>query len=271
MSQKRQYDYIIIGAGSAGCVLANRLSENGRYQVLLLEAGPRDTYPWIHVPIGYGKTMFNRDVNWGYSTEPDPNLNFRTVYWPRGKVLGGSSSINGLIYVRGQPEDYDDWQAMGCEGWSYNDVLPYFIRAENQVRGGNAYHGAAGPLAVSDVGEPNALCDAFIGSGEAIGIPRNEDFNGADQQGVGYFQLTTKGGRRCSAATAYLKPALKQANLEVATHALCSRIEFDGRRAVSVHYLQNGKSGLALARREVILAAGAINTPQIMELSGIGS
>ncbi len=270
MSQEQQYDYIIIGAGSAGCVLANRLSDNGHYRVLLLEAGPRDTYPWIHVPIGYGKTMFNRNVNWGYSTEPDPNLNFRTMYWPRGKVLGGSSSINGLIYVRGQPEDYDGWQALGCEGWSYEEVLPYFMRAENQVRGGDAYHGATGPLSVSDVDEPNALCDAFISSGEAIGIPRNDDFNGADQEGVGYFQLTTKGGRRCSTATAYLKPVLNRANLKIATHALCSRVEFDGRRAVGVHYFQHEQSCVARARREVILSAGAINTPQIMELWGIG-
>lgn len=271
MSESGTYDFIIIGAGSAGCVLARRLAENPRYSVLLLEAGPRDTYPWIHVPIGYGKTMFNSRVNWCYYTEADPNINSRSVYWPRGKVLGGSSAINGLLYVRGQAEDYDDWQAMGCEGWSYRDVLPYFIRSEDQGRGANAFHGKGGPLSVSDVPEPNPLCEAFIGAGQAIGIPLNTDFNGASQEGVGYFQLTTKNGRRCSTASGYLKPVLRQQNLKVLTGTLCSRIEFEGGRAVGVSYTQNGRSGFVRARREVILSAGAINTPQILELSGIGS
>ncbi|GAB3677742.1 GMC family oxidoreductase [Salinisphaera aquimarina] len=270
MSSSQCFDFVIVGAGSAGCVLARRLAETGRYSVLLMEAGGRDSYPWIHVPIGYGKTMFNRKVNWGYSTEADPNINDRTVYWPRGKVLGGSSSINGLIYVRGQAEDYDDWHARGCDGWSYEDVLPYFLRAEDQARGDDRYHGVEGPLAVSDVGEPNRLCDAFIGSGEAIGIPRNNDFNGATQEGVGYFQLTVKNGRRCSTASGYLKPVASRKNLEIMTHTLCSRVEFRDRRAVGVHYTRAGRNGFVGARHEVILAGGAINTPQILELSGIG-
>lgn len=270
MSTTDTFDFVIVGGGSAGCVLARRLAEQGGYTVCLLEAGGRDSYPWIHVPIGYGKTMFNKDVNWGYSTEPDPNINSRAMYWPRGKVLGGSSSINGLIYVRGQAGDYDDWAAAGCDGWSYKEVLPYFKRAERQARGGNEFHGADGPLAVSDVAEPNPLCDAFIGSGEAIGLPANRDFNGAMQEGVGYFQLTIDHGWRCSTATGYLKPMRQRANLDVRTHALCERVLFEGQRASGVAYQRDGQSETVHARREVILAAGAINTPQILELSGIG-
>ncbi len=265
------YDYIIIGAGSAGCVLANRLSENGRYSVLLLEAGGRDTYRWIHVPIGYGKTMFNKDVNWGYWTECDPGVHSRSIYWPRGKVLGGSSSINGLIYIRGQAEDYERWAALGNPGWGWRDVLPYFVKSERQERGANAYHGADGPLWVSDVSEPVELCDAFVRAGVEIGLPRNDDFNGASQEGVGYFQLTTRKGWRCSTAVAYLRPALKRTNLTVETDALCAGLIFEGRRVVGARYLQGDRTLEARAGREVILAAGAINSPQILQLSGIGA
>jgi choline dehydrogenase len=266
-----EFDFIVVGAGSAGCVLANRLSDGGRHSVLLLEAGGRDSYPWIHVPIGYGKTMFNKAVNWGYYTEPDPGLQSRRVYWPRGKVLGGSSSINGLIYIRGQAADYDGWAAQGNPGWSYREVLPYFRRSEDQARGGDDFHGEGGPLTVSDVGEKNELVEAFIRAGEQAGFPRNDDFNGADQEGVGYFQLNVRGGRRCSTAKAYLRPARGRSNLRVETEALCCGVEIVQGRAVGVRYLQGGvEQRSARARCEVVLCAGAINTPQILELSGIG-
>lgn len=264
------YDFIVVGAGSSGCVLANRLSAGGRYSVLLLEAGGRDTYPWIHVPIGYGKTMFHAGVNWAYYTEPEPYLHGRRIYWPRGKVLGGSSAINGLIYIRGQREDYDDWAACGNSGWSFRDLLPYFRRSEDQSRGVDEYHGSGGPLAVSDVGNNNELVDAFIRGGEEAGFPHNRDFNGANQEGVGYFQLNVRNGWRASTAAAFLKPVRGRHNLRVETRALCSAIEVDNGRAVSVRYLQGEDEHRARVRHEVVLAAGAINTPQILELSGIG-
>lgn len=265
-----QYDFIIVGAGSAGCVLANRLSADGRYRVLLLEAGGRDSYPWIHVPIGYGKTMFNPAVNWGYYTEPEPELHGRRVYWPRGRVLGGSSSINGLIYIRGQAADFDDWAARGNRGWAFADVLPYFRRSENQSRGADAFHGTGGPLAVSDVGERNELVDAYLAAGEQAGFARNDDFNGAVQEGVGYFQLNVRNGWRCSTASAYLRPARGRPNLDVETGALCTGIDVAGGRAAGVRYRRDGREHAVRARHEVVLAAGAINTPQVLELSGIG-
>ncbi|WP_440997866.1 GMC family oxidoreductase [Arhodomonas sp. SL1] len=265
-----KFDYIIVGAGSAGCVLANRLSADGRYSVLVLEAGPRDRYPWIHVPIGYGKTMFHTGINWGYWTEADPGIAGRSMYWPRGKVLGGSSSINGLIYIRGQHEDFNDWVRLGNEGWSWQDVLPYFRRSERQQRGADDYHGDDGPLSVSDIPERNELCDAFIAAGQEIDIPRNDDFNGATQEGVGYFQLTVRNGRRCSAAVAFLRPAMERPNLHVETDALCERVLLQGGRAVGVRYRQGGRTLEARAGGEVIIASGAINSPQILELSGIG-
>ncbi|NNC22991.1 choline dehydrogenase [Salinisphaera sp. USBA-960] len=264
-----QYDFIIVGAGSAGCVLTRRLVEQ-QFSVLLLEAGPKDSHPWIHVPIGYGKTMFDYRVNWGYTTESDPGINSRRMYWPRGKVLGGSSSINGLIYVRGQPEDYNAWARAGCTGWAYHDVLPYFRKAENHIRGADAYHGVSGPLTVSDIGESHPLCDAFIESGQAVGIPRNDDFNGASQEGIGYFQLTTRNGYRCSTARAYLKPVQGRTNLTIATGAQCLNVELENGRVTGVRYRQRDTIYTARAAREVIVAAGAINTPQILELSGIG-
>jgi choline dehydrogenase len=267
---RQEFDFIVIGAGSAGCALAHRLSEDPANRVLLLEAGGRDRNIWIHVPVGYYRTMFNPRLGWGYETEPEPELNGRRVPWPRGKVLGGSSSINGLVYIRGQPEDFDHWRQLGNPGWSFADVLPYFKRAEDQARGGGDFHGVGGPLGVSDLGRTHELIEAYIRACEEIGIPRNDDFNGAMQEGAGYFQLTNRRGLRCSAAKAYLRPARRRENLAVETDALVCRILIDGRRATGVLYRKRGEEKVALARRETILAAGAINSPQILQLSGIG-
>ena len=227
----QEFDFIVVGAGSAGCVLANRLTADGRTRVLLLEAGPRDTNPWIHVPLGYGKLFNVAAVNWMYQSEPEPHLDGRRIYTPRGKVLGGSSSINGLVYIRGQPEDFDDWEA---PGWSFGELLPYFRKSEDQARGGDALHGAGGPLAVSDQSEPHELCDAFIEAAAQAGHPKNADFNGERQEGAGYFQLTTRHARRCSTAVGYLRPAQGRANLHVATGALATRVLFAGTRATGV-------------------------------------
>ena len=264
------YDYIVIGAGSAGCVLANRLTASGRHRVLLLEAGGRDRNPWIHIPIGYSQLFKDQNVNWMYETEPEPELGGRRIFQPRGKVLGGSSSINGLVYIRGQKEDYDLWRQLGNAGWAHDDVLPYFRRAEDQQRGADELHGAGGPLAVSDQSEPHPLCDAFISAGVEAGLPYNDDFNGEAQEGVGYFQTTSRNGLRCSTAVGYLKPARGRANLRVETHAHATRILFDGRVAAGVEFSQNGSVKRAEAAGEVILAGGAINSPQLLELSGIG-
>jgi choline dehydrogenase-like flavoprotein len=264
------YDYIVVGAGSAGCVLANRLSADGRHSVLLLEAGPRDTYPWIHIPIGYAKTMFNPAVNWCFYTDPDPGMNGRKIYWPRGKTLGGSSSINGLIYIRGQREDYDAWERAGNLGWGYADVLPYFKRLEHAVDGDDAFRGRDGPLWCSPIGRRHELIDAIIAGAGEIGIPRNDDFNGATQEGVGYYHLTTKNGRRCSTADAYLRPAEGRRNLEVATQAQALRVTLSNRRAAGVMFRRAGTDIVVEAAREVLLCAGAIQSPQLMQLSGIG-
>lgn len=264
------FDYIIVGAGSAGCVLANRLTASGRHRVLLLEAGGRDRNIWIHIPLGYGKLFDDAKVNWLYASEPEPELNNRRIIQPRGKVLGGSSSINGLLYVRGQHEDFDHWRQLGNLGWGFADVLPYFKRAEDQQRGADEFHGAGGPLAVSNVSEPHPLCEAFIAAAEHAGHPRNDDFNGAAQEGAGYFQLTTKNGRRWSTAVGYLRAAARRPNLEVATGALATRILFDGRRAVGVEYRRGETTTSARANAEVILAGGAFNSPQLLQLSGIG-
>ena len=269
-TEAREFDYVIVGAGSAGCVLANRLSADGKSSVLLLEAGPKDTNLWIHVPLGYGKLFKEKTVNWMYQTEPEPELGGRQVFQPRGKVLGGSSSINGLLYVRGQHEDYDRWRQRGNSGWGYDDVLPYFKRAENQQRGGDKYHGADGPLPVSDLGHPDPLSAAFIDAAAETGLPVNPDFNGATQEGAGFFQTTTRGGRRASTAVAYLRPAMSRRNLQVETSALAQRLLFEGRRARAVEYRQGGVLRTAKARKEILVSGGAYNSPQLLQLSGVG-
>jgi len=264
------YDYIIIGAGSAGCVLANRLSADPKNKVLLLEAGPKDTNMWIHVPVGYARTLVDPKVNWLFPTEPDPGSNDRVHVWPRGKVLGGSSSINGLLYIRGQAADYDGWRQMGNEGWGWDDCLPYFIRSEGNETFTGELHGKEGPLGVSDPTEHNPVSDAMIDAGVEAGLPRKPDVNEGDQEGIGYYQLTVKDGRRMSAARAYLKPAMDRPNLRVETEALVHKIVFDGTRAAGVSYEQNGEMLEARAGKEVLLSGGAVNSPQILELSGIG-
>jgi choline dehydrogenase len=267
--QEGDFDFVIVGAGSAGCVLAERLSASGRHRVALIEAGGHDNYFWVNVPLGYGKLFTDARVNWLYSTEPEPELGGRRVIQPRGKVLGGSSSINGLLYIRGQAEDFDHWRQLGNTGWSFDDVLPYFRKAEDQVRGGSALHGTGGPLAVSDV-ERHPLCEAFIEASEQAGLPRTDDFNGASQEGAGYYQLTARNGRRCSTSRGYLKPARHRSNLAVISNALASRVIFDGRRAVAVEYSKDGETHTVRANGEIILAGGAFNSPQLLQLSGVG-
>jgi choline dehydrogenase len=241
------FDFIIVGAGSAGCVLANRLSEDHSKRVLLLEAGPRDTNLWIHVPLGYGKLFARTDVNWAYESEPEPALNGRKIFTPRGKVLGGSSSINGLVYIRGQREDFDDWRV---PGWDWDALVPYFRKSQ---------------LKVSDLPR-HELCDAFIASAVSLGLPRSDDFNGPSQEGAGYYHATTHKGRRSSAATAYLRPAEKRPNLRIEVNALATRILFEGKRAVGVEC-----KGEVFKAKEILLCAGAFNSPQLLELSGVGA
>jgi choline dehydrogenase len=261
-------DYVVVGAGSAGCVMAARLSEDLSTRVILLEAGGPDRNPWIHIPLGYGKTITDPKVNWCYETEPD--LNGRRFFWPRGKVLGGSSSINGLVYIRGQAEDFDHWRQLGNTGWSFEDVLPYFKRSEHKTGGGGPLHGRHGPLVVSNVDEYDPISKAFIKSAVDLGFPLNHDFNGPRQEGAGYYDLTTDRGRRCSAAVAFLRPAMKRGNLEVITHALTERIVLDGKRATGVTFRQGDRVRSVTAAREVIVCGGAINSPQLLLLSGIG-
>ena len=264
------FDYVIVGAGSAGCVLANRLSADGRFSVLLLEAGPKDRYAWLHIPIGYGKTMFHPVLNWGFKTDPEPNMADREMYWPRGRTLGGSSSINGLIYIRGQQADYDHWAALGNRGWSWNDCLPYFKRLEHNDLGASATRGADGPVWATTIPGPNELVDAFIAASEANGVPAVDDFNDGPQEGVGYYQLTTRRGFRCSAAVAYLRPARKRNNLTIETDAHVTRVVFEGTRATGVEFVQGGNRRTVRAHREVLMSAGAIQSPQLLQLSGIG-
>src|SRR6202171_2382496 len=250
-SETFEFDYVIVGAGSAGCVLANRLSANEKNSVLLLEAGPRDTNLWIHVPLGYGRLFKENTVTWMYQTEPEPGLDGRSVFQPRGKVLGGSSSINGLLYIRGQHEDYDRWRQHGNSGWGFDDVLPYCKQAENQERGADDFHGAGGPLPVSDLVHADPLSAAFIAAAAETGIPVNPDFNGASQESAGFFQTTTRYGRRASTAVAYLRPAKARKNLHVETSALAQRILFEGRRAVAIEYRKAGSMRTARARKEI--------------------
>lgn len=269
MNSQDAYDFIVVGAGSAGCVLANRLSADPRHRVLLLEAGPEDRNPWIHIPVGYFRTMYSK-LSWGFQTEPDPGIAGRSIVWPRGKVLGGSSSINGLVYIRGQAEDFDHWRQLGNPGWSFADVLPYFRRAEDQERGEDAFHGTGGPLGVTNLRLQHPICEAFIAAAEAAGIPRNPDFNGATQEGAGYYQLTVRRGWRASTANEYLRPARRRNNLVVETDALATRVLLDGRRAIGVAFIKDGVEREVRARREVVLSGGAINSPHLLQLSGIG-
>jgi choline dehydrogenase len=262
-------DFVVVGAGSAGCAVAARLSEDPATRVLLLEAGGEDKNRWIHIPLGFGKTFADISVNRCYETEPDPGAGGRRVFWPRGKVLGGSSSINGMVCIRGQAEDFDHWRQLSNSGWSFDDVLPYFKRAEHQTRGADAFHGIGGPLCVSDVPEHHPIYEAFIESAVALGFPRNPDFNGKGQEGVGWHQTTTKNGRRCSSAVGYLRPAMRRPNLRVVTDALAEKVVFDGRRATGIAFRQDGAVRTARARREVVLSGGAVNSPQLLMLSGV--
>jgi choline dehydrogenase len=266
-----EFDYIVVGAGSAGCVLANRLSASGRHSVLLIEAGGTDRSPWIRVPIGYGRTFNDARFNWMYEAEPDPALGNRRAFWPRGKVLGGSSSINAMVYVRGQPGDFDDWHAAGNPGWSWAELLPYFRRLEDHAWGASEFHGAGGPVHVSDVSSSvHPLCANFLRACESLGIARTADFNGAQSEGAGLWQVTIKHGARVSSASAYLRPALRRGNLELRLRAQATRVLISAGRAAGVEYLRGGALEQAHARGGVVLAAGAVNSPQLLELSGIG-
>jgi choline dehydrogenase len=269
LPERIEADFVVVGAGSAGCAVAARLSEDPATRVVLLEAGGEDKNRWIHIPLGFGKTFADPSVNWCYETEPDPGAADRRVYWPRGKVLGGSSSINGMVYIRGQAEDFDHWRQLGNTGWSFEDVLPYFKRSEHQVRGVDGFHGTGGPLCVSDVAQ-HPICEAFIAATTELGFPRNDDFNGASQDGAGYHQTTTRNGRRCSTAVGYLRPAMQRPNLRVITEALTEKILIEGRRAIGVSFRRDGRLCTARAAREVILCGGAVNSPQLLMLSGIG-
>lgn len=266
----QEFDFVVVGAGSAGCAVASRLSEDGRYGVLLLEAGPSDRSPWIHMPAGVQRAIGDRRREWGLTTEPEMGMVERRIPVPLGRTLGGSSSVNGMLYVRGQPEDYDGWAADGCDGWSWRDVLPYFKRAEANSLGGDLLHGSDGPLRVSGASARSVLSDAFIDAAAAAGIPRNADFNGAHQEGAGYYQSTIDQGRRWSAAAAYLRQRSPHRRLVVATESRATAVRFEGRRAVAVEYIRGGERLTARARREIILAAGAIHTPQLLMCSGIG-
>ena len=269
------FDYIIVGAGSAGCVLASRLSEDSSVRVLLVEAGGPDTSPWIHIPVGYFKTLHNPNTDWCYKTEPEVELDGRSLDWPRGKGLGGSSSINGLLYVRGQAEDYNSWAQAGNTGWAYDDVLPLFKRSESYEPGGNAYHGGSGGLAVSKIRAKSQISEAFIEAAVQMGVPRNDDYNGPVQEGVAYFDQTAKGGLRCSSAKAFLRPARHRKNLTIITHALTNRLLFAAdldKHVTGIAFTKDGQEQHIMLRDggEVILSAGAIGSPQILELSGIG-
>ena len=266
-----EFDFIIVGAGSAGCVLANRLTASGLHTVLLLEAGGSDRHFWLKTPIGYGMSFYNPAVNWMYRTEADPGLADRQGYWPRGKVLGGSSSINAMVFIRGQRADFDGWAALGNNGWSWADVLPYFKKMEDSDHGPSEWRGAGGPLRVSDVAQQvHPLCETYLRAGVQLGLTRNPDINGESNEGVAINQITTRDGLRASSSTAYLRPALQRANLRVYTGAQVSKILFDGTRADGVAYMRHGQAHTCRARREVILAAGAINSPQLLQLSGVG-
>ena len=266
-----EYDYIVVGAGSAGCVIANRLSQDFSNKVLLLEAGGSDRRFFVQMPIGYGVTYHQKAVNWMYMTEPSPDADNKPSYWPRGKVMGGSSSINAMVYVRGNPKDFDEWSEMGNPGWSYQDVLPYFKRMESWQNGADSYRGGKGPLKVSEVtNQLHPLCKNFLSAAQEIGINLNRDMNGANQEGVGNYQITTHRGQRMSASRAYLWPIKGRTNLTVIKNALASRVLIKDKKAYGVEYLKSGKTQQVFAKCEVILSAGSINSPQLLQLSGVG-
>ncbi len=264
------FDYIVVGAGSAGCVLANRLTEDPATSVLLLEAGGKDDYIWIHIPVGYFKTMHNPRTDWCFVTEPDPGLGGRALNYPRGKTLGGCSAINGHIYMRGQARDYDQWRQLGSAGWGWDDALPYFKKSEDQVRGPDEAHGAGGPLAVTEQRIRLPILDAFIAATEEAGIPRSDDFNRGNNEGCGYFQVTQRNGLRWSAAKAFLHPIKKRPNLTLVTHAHAARLSFDARRVTGLDFYRDGAPVHAAARGEVLVATGSIGSPQLLQASGIG-
>ena len=265
-----EFDYIIIGAGSAGCVLTNRLIKSGKFKVLLLEAGGKDNYPWIHIPVGYYKTMHNPKTDWCFKTEPDKTMENVSIPYPRGKTLGGSSSINGLLYIRGQERDYDIWRQLGNKGWSWREVLPYFIKAEDQERGQSEYHGQGGPLSVSDQRIKLDILDVFQNAASEVGIPKVDDFNKGDNFGCGYFQVTERNGLRCSAAVGYLNPVKNNKNLKIETKCHVQKINFENNKAVSVIYFKDNKQITVKANKEILLSAGSIGSPQILQTSGIG-
>lgn len=269
-TKTRTFDYVVAGAGSAGCVVAARLSENGRYRVLLLEAGGNDSYPWIHVPMGYPKVYANPEFNWMYESEPEPGLAGRRLYQPRGKVLGGTSAINGMVYMRGNRADYDQWRERGCSGWDWDAVLPYFRKAEDQERGANAFHGAGGPLRVSTYPRRMRIAAQWIEAAMQAGVPARDDFNDGQQDGAGYWQSTISGHRRASTASAYLRPARARRNLTVETGAHATRIVFEQSRAVGVTYVRRGTPVKVRAQREVVVCAGVFGSPQLLQLSGLG-
>ncbi|SMX22506.1 GMC family oxidoreductase [Boseongicola aestuarii] len=263
-----EYDYIVIGAGSAGCAVAGRLGEAG-HSVLLLEAGGKDRNPFIHIPLGYSMLYANPSVNWCYESAPEPHLNNRRLFQPRGKVLGGTGAINGMIYMRGQPQDFDGWEQDGCTGWGWDGVLPFFKSCEDQERGADEFHGTGGPVSVSDIRTEHELGEAFHAASEALGVPKNDDFNGAQQEGTGYVQTTTKNGMRWSTAAGYLKGKAKE-NIDLKLNAMVESITLEGRRATGVNWTDRRGNQQAQARREIILSGGTFNSPQLLQLSGIG-
>jgi choline dehydrogenase len=267
---EEEYDVVVAGAGSAGCVVATRLTEDPSISLCLLEAGGRDRNPWIHIPLGFGKIVPNARYNWGYATEPEPGLNGRSIVWPRGKVLGGSGSINGLVFLRGAPSDFDEWERLGAEGWSYKDVLPYFKKSEHNEPGADQWRGQGGPMHISNIKNPSTPARAFVETATRLQIPKNEDFNGEKIDGVGLVQLNVRKGRRVSTAVGYLKPNLNRRNLTLKTNTQALRIIFEGKRAVGVEIEEKGKKRYIRARREVILSGGSINSPVLLLASGVG-